>query len=173
MMENTMSQAENLNITKLSRRTALAGISAAVAPAIAAVDKSLGAVTLPVDPIIALIADHRAAVEVYVRANDAYAWLHVNDPEYKEAQNASSEAGHHAYDLLWEILHVQPATLAGVAALLAHVGQLEFIKEEPDEDERETHLSTCNAFCDLEFKRAAQDFPVRLAETVRRLIAAA
>jgi hypothetical protein len=56
-----MSQAENLNTMSPSRRTVLAGISVAVAPAVAAVDKSLGAVALGDDPIFAAIDQHRQA----------------------------------------------------------------------------------------------------------------
>jgi hypothetical protein len=56
-----MSQAESRNTTNPSRRGVLAGISIAVAPAMAAVDKSLGAVALPDDPIFTAIDLHRKA----------------------------------------------------------------------------------------------------------------
>jgi hypothetical protein len=189
-----MSQAENPNNTsRLSRRTALMGLAGAAAagamPAIAApsddgisaeveahnrrararMAEALDAADPP-DPIFAMIDEHRAAVEGYIPRNDVSANLRYSDPGYESAMHETAVAMGRSSDLLFELLHVQPTTLAGVAAILAHLGQPEFLKEELEyPDCRETFLSTFNDSFG-ECRRAAQDFPVRLAETVRSLI---
>jgi hypothetical protein len=64
-----MSQADNRNTTNLSRRSALAGLAGAAAAGATA----LPAAALGVDPIFAVIAEHRAAVEAWIKAIDAEA----------------------------------------------------------------------------------------------------
>jgi hypothetical protein len=67
------------------------------------------------------------------------------------------------------VLTVQPTTLASAVALLAHIGQPEFLWLESDE----TFLTTANENTDEELKRVGRDFPLRLAETLRGLIGGA
>jgi hypothetical protein len=162
-----MSQAEKPNITnRLSRRSALAGLAGAAAAGITPVIAGAA----EVDPIFAVIAEHRAAAMAHWRALHAFGELPYGDPEYKAAHIVEREASGHANELLWEVLHTQPTTLAGMAALLDHVGQPEFIKVE--ERGTETVLSGPFAGADDEcpLARAAREFPVRLAETLRGLI---
>jgi hypothetical protein len=164
-----MSQAINRDTTKLSRRTALAGLAGAAAGGIT---PAIGAEP---DPIFALIAEHCAAVDAHCRA------VHIQgemvdhgpdkDPRYDAAKAIAIEAASAMYDAHWDVLTVQPTTLRGVAALLAHVGQDEWLKNQPDyPDQKETFLSTFIHDDDSDFKRASQDLPLRLAETVRSLI---
>ena len=157
----------------LSRRTALAGIAGAAA---AGITPAIAATAEP-DPIFAIIAEHCAAIDAHCRA------IHISgsmvdggpnkDPRYDAAKDVSDKSLDRMYDAMWDVLTEQPTTLGGVAALLAHVGRDEWLENEPGyEDQRETLLSTfIHEDCSHEFKQAAQDFPMRLAETVRSLIA--
>jgi hypothetical protein len=100
-----MSQATNGNTTNLSRRTALAGLAAAVAagitPAIASQPKD--------DPIFAAIAAYRAAVKAYLAA------FEIDD---ESAEDIIQETGSAHVDALEELLTCRPTTLPGVVALL-------------------------------------------------------
>jgi hypothetical protein len=55
--------SQDRNTMSPSRRSMLAGISIAVAPAVAVADKSLGAIVPSDDPIFAVIAEHLEAVK--------------------------------------------------------------------------------------------------------------
>lgn len=150
----------------LSRRGALAGLSAAAA---------VGAVALPawateIDPIFEMIAKHAAAHEIYEKAVYAEGPLTVG-PEMDAASAASSAVSGRAAKLLWDLVHTEPTTLAGVAALLDHLSQPEFKREEDSEyaDCRHTHLTNMLEM-GSEWKRAAEDFPGWIAETMRGLI---
>jgi hypothetical protein len=123
-----------------------------------------GAVALPagaaeVDPIFAVIAEHRAAIEAWCQACNGAA----------DAPDAAKDRENDAH---WAVLTMQPTTLAGVAALLDHVGHGQFLGTIEDDD-GETVLSI-NIHQDEEcpFKRAAQEFPARLAETMCGLLGA-
>jgi hypothetical protein len=166
MEEKGAALGEFLDANQLAK--ALAKMSGTAGLSVAAV---AGAVALPaaaaeVDPIFAVSADHRAAVEAWCRAISADG---PDDRELSAAEDAADDRRAAAY---WEVLTAQPTTLAGVAALLAHVGTPQFLDEPgPEhEDERETFLSTPNHDGGGDWKRAAQDLPVRLAETMRGLI---
>jgi hypothetical protein len=125
-----------------------------------------------IDPIFAVIAEHRTAVEEYNRAaivSGAMAGYGPNkDARYDAAHAATNDTLERAQDALWDVLTTQPTTLAGIVALLAHAGLPEFLTEEP-EYEYETVLSTCTNASE-EMKQAAQDFPAHLAETMRGII---
>jgi hypothetical protein len=173
-----MSQAKNpIALNRLSRRSALAGLSVAAAAGVAALPagaQGAGASEWAgaADPIFAVIAEHRAAVEAYVRA------LHVEGalrgPGMDAASRIVSAAFAHANTHLLEVLTVQPTTLAGVAAVLHHVGLPEFLDKaefgEHEDEEDETILSAPILAYECEWKCAVRDFPTRLAETVRSLI---
>jgi hypothetical protein len=47
----------------------------------------------------------------------------------------------------------------------------EFLDPDDKTSGRETFLSSYNEYCDYDLKRLGQDFPLRVAETLRRLIA--
>jgi hypothetical protein len=147
-----MSQADSPNTTSPSRRTVLAGISVAVVPVAAAVDKSLGGVALTDDPIFALIQAHQADMLAMVHACESSEKFDLSIPDR----------------WLPQVLTTQPTTMAGVAALLAHVGQPENLVENLDEETRESVLSgVSEARPDL--RAAGREFPARLAVTVRVL----
>jgi hypothetical protein len=163
---------------KASRRAILTAAPAAVAGALLAAGTVANAAVLgiartdEVDPIFAVIAEHRTAVEEYNRAvmvSGAMRGYGPNkDARYDAAHAATNEALYRTEDALWDVLTAQPTTLAGIVALLAHVGLPEFLTEAP-EFENETVLSTCTN-ADEEMKQAAQDFPALLAETMRDIM---
>ena len=124
-----------------------------------------------VDPIYALIAKHLAAVKANRQANKILGPIPGIAPEYKVAEKAAKKTGDRADKLLLQLLYAKPTTLEGAAALLAHVGRPEFLKEPKHPHHRETFLSSMNQYILPGWKRHGQDFPVRLAETLRGLIA--
>jgi hypothetical protein len=148
--------------TTPSRRGFLAVAAAGAASAVAA----------EVDPIFAMIAEHAAAAATYEAAVYAEGPL-SSGPEMVAAEATTCAASAHAYELLWDLLHGEPTTLAGVAALLDHVSQPVFKREEDGEypDCRRTHLTSMLEYeGNGEWKRGAEDFPGWIAKTVRSLI---
>jgi hypothetical protein len=140
-----MSQAENPHITNLSRRSVLAGISIAAAPAAAAVDKSL-ADGADADPIFALIEQHRAAEDAFGALLIEQSKLEVelpddlqqskitvhgaeivetDDPRWIAAAQASWGASEEGDRAALALLDTEPTTAAGLAALLRYVYQYE------------------------------------------------
>ncbi len=170
-----MNKTEHASTT--SRRTILMGLAAAAvvpAPALTTALENAEAKAAEVDPIHALIAEHIEALKARCQANEIWGSIPVNLPEYEAAEEVLTKAGDRAHELLMELLSAKPTTLEGVAALLAHVGRPEFLTEYPEHpDCRETLLSSMNEYTSHELKRHGQDFPVRLAETLRGLIAEA
>jgi hypothetical protein len=161
-----------------SRRALLAGAPAVAAAAALAAGTTVnglaaGLATPPsIDPIFAAIAEHQAAIKEFCRAvtvsGAMVAYGPDKDPNYDSADKETRDASSRDQSALWDVLTIQPTTLAGVVALLAHVGLPEFLREEPG-FENETILSAwTNSTGKL--KDAAQDFPARLAETMRGLI---
>jgi hypothetical protein len=174
-----MSQADSPNTTSPSRRALLAG-----APAVAVAGLAAGTVVnvlaiaeakaSTLDPIHALIAEHIEAVKADHQANKIWGSIPANLPEYDAAEEVVTKTGARSRGLLMELLCARATTLEGVAALLAHVGRPEFLEEDPEHPNfRETLLSSMNEYSSHELNRHGQDFPVRLAETLRSLIAAA
>jgi hypothetical protein len=144
-----------------SRRSLLAGIAAAatpIAPALASAMGGLPASPTPVDPIFAVIAEHRAAFRALVDILED----HQADPAAETATSWGLEAAIRA------VLTTQPTTIEGAAALLHHVGQHECLGMDREYEDRETVLTAWNDIED-ERKRIAQDFPLRLASTVRAM----
>jgi hypothetical protein len=165
-------------VPKASRRAILTAASAAAAAAALAGGAGgiSDAIAMPgtadVDPIFAVIAEHRTALEEYLRAVMVSGAMISHgpdkDPNYDSADNETRGASDWEQDALYDVLTTQPTSLAGVVALLAHVALPEFLREEP-EFENETILSAwTNSTGKL--KQASLDFPARLAETMRGLI---
>jgi hypothetical protein len=114
------------------------------------------AATSEPDPIFAVIAEHQTAIEAHVRAVEEY------------DEDTPSEVYQRSDDALWELLTVQPTTLAGIAALLHHVGQDQWLDlDDSDVEGNETVLSAAHS----DFPQAAQEFPVCLAEIMRAILA--
>jgi hypothetical protein len=106
------------------------------------------------DPIFAVIAEHRAAViarAVALRNTFGFGGGPPDEPEDSPAHVANQKAYDDAEDREGEALRAvmtdQPTTLAGVAALLEHVAQHEFLKESDlpnSASSRETFLTSQN-----------------------------
>jgi hypothetical protein len=124
------------------------------------------------DPIHALIAKHIEAVRADRQANKIYGRLPGGSPEYKAAEKVARKTGDRSDKLLVKLLNAKPTTLAGVVALLEHVGRPEFLREDSNPEYRQTLLSSRNEYNDVKWKRLGQDFPLRVAATLRSLIAA-
>jgi hypothetical protein len=125
-----------------------------------------------VDPIFAVIAEHRAHMRDWADAMDAE--HEAESDEEDKAATAAIDAASDAFESsIGVVLTAQPTTIAGVAALLEHVGQEEFLGMSSGGDERdhyETVLTTwVNTGREDPRKRIAQDFPIRLAATVRAM----
>jgi hypothetical protein len=160
-----------------SRRALLAGAPAVAAAALAGgtVANALAiaeAKAAEVDPIFAAIAEHRARMRAWADAMEADDMAETD--EAFEAATDAMDATSEAFEAsIGPVLTVQPTTIAGVAALLEHVGQEEFLgmSRGGDRDHYETVLTTwLNTDSDDPKKRIAQDFPLRLGETLRGLI---
>jgi hypothetical protein len=157
-----MSQAEKPNSTsRLSRRSALAGLSVAAAAGVAALP-ACAAMGVEPDPIYALIEAHREAILAFGPAIERSEQM-----ECDERDAFCSAASQREIDALVALLTTPPTTLAGVVAVLVHLGQPEWFKENPHEDERETILSGAVESTACEEARV---FPLLLAATVRSLI---
>jgi hypothetical protein len=189
-----MSQADSPNTMSPSRRTVLAGISVAVAPAVAAVDKSLGAVAFPDDPIFAAIEAYDRSVERKValqnKADDVHAalpdehttWsMNVGDgrwppeecgdaPEWIDLQLAIGEAIEKQCDLEIALLTTAPTTIEGAAALLDRLADPEFLHERGMG--AESLLSVAGLSYDERVQDAAEAFPAALATALRKIAAA-
>jgi hypothetical protein len=137
---------------------------------LAAAGVALPIAAADVDPIFALIAEHAAAAKARETAVNAEGTFTSDCPEYEAAGAASRAAWAHDHDILSKLLRAEPTTLAGVAALLTHVSLPEF-PDEADEypDCSRTHLTT-GLDCGPALKKIAEDFPGRLAKTMRSLI---
>jgi hypothetical protein len=114
-----MTQAENAPTTKLLRRHAMSLIaSSAAVPAASTIAIALPAADA--DPIFAVIADHRAAIEAMNAAWKISGALKPG-PEFEAADAVSTAASRREYEARLPVLTMQPTTMAGVAALLDHV----------------------------------------------------
>jgi hypothetical protein len=141
--------AEKPNTTsRLSRRAALAGLSVAAA-AVAALPASAAA---EVDPIFAVIAEHRAAVRAYCAAFD------------EDDEDLVAETGSDHVDALAELVSCRPTTLPGIVALLEHLG-------EPDYGHDPDDVVLVGAVgWDGSIKASVNELPRVLAEVMRSLI---
>jgi hypothetical protein len=75
-------------------------------------------------------------------------------------------------DPLEALLRSRPVTMAGVLALLEHLGQDEFLGTDwgGTEADRETLLSTFNNSTRIKRRLLAQGFPLRLAAAMRDIV---
>jgi hypothetical protein len=172
-----MSQATELNTPIPTRRALLAGAPVAAAAALAAGTSVNGlaaglTTSSSTDPIFAVIAMHRTAIEECYRAVMVSGTMvgggPNKDPNYDSADKETRDASSREREALYDVLTTQPTTLAGVVALLAHVALPEFLREEPG-FENETILSACTN-CTGKIKQAGKDFPARIAGTMRDII---
>jgi hypothetical protein len=108
-----MSQADNRDTTKLSRRSALAGLAGAAA---AGITPAIAAAAEP-DPIFAAIDEYRAALHARDIAMNA---PYIDGVEHEEDTGEACQAEWDAFDAL---LETTPTTIAGVAAVLDILSQ--------------------------------------------------
>jgi hypothetical protein len=167
-----MPQAEKPNSTsRLSRRSALAGLSVAAAAGVAALpagaieagaaDRLDAAAALGRDPIFAAIAAHEVAMAAYRGECNS-------DADIDAKLDAASDLEFYA---LYDLIVCRPTTLAGVAAMLDHLARPQYGEEAPASvpEFRETILSGAVGWGG-DIRAAAHDLPRVLAETVRSLI---
>jgi hypothetical protein len=164
------------NTTIPSRRALLAGAPAVAAAALAAG----GAVNIlamgtarpsSVDPIFALIEQHREAILAFGPAIDegdtmmlAANWTSAERDVFVKA------ASRRELEALKVVLTTPPTTLAGVVALLEHLGQPEWF-EDTDLGENPEWESLLSGARDSPGCDEARQFPLMLAAAIRSLIA--
>jgi hypothetical protein len=117
--------------TNQSRRALLAGAPVAVAAALAG-STVTNANAGEVDPIFAAIEAHRTAVLAVNAADDVTCKMRGSGPDWDAASQASSEANDDEMDALRDVLSCPPTTIAGVLALLDHLGQPQFLRDTRD-----------------------------------------
>jgi hypothetical protein len=166
-MEYTMTKATELDTPIPSRRALLAGAPAAAAGALLA-GTAVGAVVISmvkageVDPIFALIEKHKAAcdaAQVFCMRAD----MRSSDPNYDAAQTQFQEAYKVEREALVALLTCQPTTLAGVTAVLEHVGRLDWVFGDDSE-----HIVLTDAH-EREIEEA-EAFPKHLAAALRDIV---
>jgi hypothetical protein len=159
-----------------TRRALLVGAPAVAAGALAvagiANTVAIGMSKADVDPVFALIEDHRAAVAEYNRAEAVSGAIVMGRDEWEAAWAVTCAAMDRSGDLLEALLRAEPATMAGAIALLNHLVQNEYLGVDwgGDEDDRQTLLSTFNDSNCIERRRLAQDFPGHFAAVLRNII---
>jgi hypothetical protein len=145
-----------------------AGAASAVAPAalaapLAPVTETVPSSLLPaaaaaseVDPIFAVIAEHRAAQEAVTAAFDREDREAGEDEVIWAAQDRQMDAQ-------FELFTIAPTTLAGVASLLAYLGT------DAGDNPNETVWEYAHGFGDEELVAAVRSSPTRLAAAVRAM----
>jgi hypothetical protein len=103
---------------------------------------------------------HRAAIEFYT--------LQLDELDEDSPLQTLTRCD----DTLWDVLTVEPTTMAGVVALLEYVGHHEFLNDDAlGEDSLENTVLSAAFQAGGELEQAAQNFPPSLAETVRSILA--
>jgi hypothetical protein len=130
-----------------------------------------GCLTDDADPIFSVLAEHRAAMKAYLAASAVSGALVDGTPEWETADKLTQATIKREHAAVYAVLTGQPTTVAGVIALLEHVGQNQFLGEAPEGKDAfdETVLSIWMRADGSRFKKAAQALPRRLAATMRTL----
>ena len=156
--------------TTISRRAALRGLSTAAALGAPGIASAMGSpeakgVALsgsePADPIFAAIAAHNAARAAFAAAIQS-----------GEAEDDDT-TGDQEHDTMFDLFTTSPTTLAGVVALLDHLGMVWNVL--PDDRHHDSNYTViCNAF-ETEYGTGdyavAGVFPRHLAVALRKIIA--
>jgi hypothetical protein len=173
-----MSQAENPNTTKLSRRSALAGLSLAAATTVAAgaVANTIAVLGVgPADPIFSVIENYKRALvsrKIALEAtwdggNPAFEGLASDAPACLEAEDVHDEAVDREWEACGALFTTSPTTIAGVAALL------DYLVTDPYFDPEQPHLSgdivLSWAIGRQDGRDFVRDFMTNLASTLRTL----
>ncbi len=117
------------------------------------------------DPIFAKIEAHRAAVAAWSAAGDISGKMGIDDPGYEAAGRLTSKESDREMKALRALLRCRPTTLAGVIALLDHLGQPQLLCEKSDG----TVLSGTDCWW-KENKDEVRAFPHMLANALRSLV---
>lgn len=117
------------------------------------------------DPIFAKIEAHRAAVEAMNAVCDVWAEMTADDPASEDASRKSAKVIQLEMKALRALFRCQPTTLAGLAALLDHLGQGRCLRGPDDE----TVLSGAHLWHE-EQKGAVRAVPHLLAGALRSLV---
>jgi hypothetical protein len=185
------------NMTNLTRRKVFASLpaaAAAMAPAAATALSGLATGTAG-DPIFAVLAEHREAMRAESVAYRAQAdaeetipltlrsWSYragdeglpagcTDPPEWIAAEMGVVNACNRARDAELAVLLTPPTTLAGVVALLDHVGLPNF-PDEDGSDGNDTILENASLCFRDDIKDAATDFLPMIVDTLRELLSEA
>jgi hypothetical protein len=124
---------------------------------------SVTAMTSPgADPIFAVIAKHKAACDAARIFSARWVDMSPSDPEYDVIKGLFDDAYEREREALVALLACQPTTVAGVAAVLEHAGQADWVFGDSD-DTILTDASGCNT-------EGAKAFPTHLAAALRNII---
>jgi hypothetical protein len=123
------------------------------------------------DPIFAVIAGHRAAVEAALKAGAEAGALSLSDPLEASMSALSKAAWDRASEAVYLVFTERPTTLTGAVALLRHVGSPEFL--DYDEPSGQTVLESELGATDDKMSGAAGTFLARLAATMTELTVSA
>jgi hypothetical protein len=119
---------------RASRRGLLMGLAAGATLATPAVATALSELaSAPIDPIFAVLAEHRAAMKAYLPASEQSGRLEDDTPEWNAAWTVTQAAIRREHAALHAVLTTDPTTLAGAVALIEHVGQDNFLGEAPED----------------------------------------
>jgi hypothetical protein len=116
-----------------------------------------------VDPIFELIEKHKAACDVAREISDNRGDMHPHDPQYALTERAHERVHQARKDSFVELLACPPTSLAGVIAVLAHVGQQDWAY---GDDSEETILIDGHESGIEEAKK----FPAHVAVALRNII---
>jgi len=142
-----------------------AGARSALAKALAEAETK--AAVPGADPVFAAIVAHLTASVAQHAASEAEGASKPGTAAYRAAEAAQSAASARDGDTLHALLTCQPTTIAGLVALLEHVGQPEGFICDRKERTGETILSGPHQCTPIGEEVLA--FPLHLAEIVRRL----
>jgi len=145
----------------MSRRSILARASAGAAAA--ALPLAAANATAPVDPIFAIIAEHRAAQEAIAAAYGADDLDSEDDPNKQAAEDRGSDAE-------LPLFITSPTTVAGIIALLEYVGSDVHEQWQGEEDYRDTVLHYAMKWPCAERKAAAHRFVAHVGAALRNVI---
>ena len=118
------------------------------------------------DPIFAKIEAHRAAVEAMNAVCDVCAELTADDPASEDANRKSTKVIDLEMKALRALLRCRPTTIAGVVALLDHLGRPHTLRG--TDDGLDTVLSLAHQWSKNEDE--VRTFPHVLAGALRGLI---
>jgi hypothetical protein len=188
------SMEDTINKSRRRLLEAIPAMTAAMAPVAAKALAGLpAAAAVADDPIFAVIEAHREAMRAVpatlwatdqlIKSGIEGSWSYRTDereppagctdnPKWIATQLAERDAFENVSDALLKVLTTRPATIAGVAAVLAHVGLPMFPDEKFAITDDTILFATTGSWRD-DIVAAGARFPAAIATTLHKLIAAA